>query len=196
MNALTHDEILKLHAATVSAGLVASRTALLAGIDGRVIAGLPDAGAPGQQILLDLNALNAAGTLLDGSRPLAAWLANAVALCGLRQEAAVFQAELAKFRLVAGPAHGGTPKRADGQRAPKPASVRKLVAAVLRNDSELDAFCLDHCRAVYDRFSSGMDRVRKVNLLLERTTPTEVVARLREHDAQAVHEYEHLIEYD
>lgn len=44
--------------------------------------------------------------------------------------------------------------------------IRERLAEALRTDSDLDAFCLDTCCDVYDRFTAGMDRVAKVNLLL------------------------------
>lgn len=188
---LTQADIHQLHAAILSAGLIGEREALLGGIDAGYAAGLAHAGAPGPQVLQDLNAMNTTGTLRDGSRPLARWLANAVHMSASRQESVVFQAALAKVELAAAPA---PPKHVAGPGAPRPASVRKLVAQVLRADSDLDAFCLDHFRSVYDRFSAGMDRVRKMNLLLEQTTPAEIVARLREHDPRAVQQHEHLLE--
>lgn len=61
------------------------------------------------------------------------------------------------------------------------ADVRRLLGLVLRSDSDLDAFCLDYFPAVYRRFSRGMSRVEKVNLLLEQEPdPVRVVERLRE----------------
>ena len=47
--------------------------------------------------LISLNELNGARTLADESRPLALWLANAVAVSGARPEVAVFRAALAKL---------------------------------------------------------------------------------------------------
>lgn len=91
MGILTHDEILKLHAAIVSAQLVASRSALLAGIDAHFVAGLPHGATPSDEILEHLNAMNEAGTLADGSMPLAIWLANAIARAGGKKEAAILR---------------------------------------------------------------------------------------------------------
>jgi hypothetical protein len=60
-----HDRILELHAAAISAGLAGSRLALLGDIDGRSVAELPQVGAPGQQILVDLDEMNATEHLIE-----------------------------------------------------------------------------------------------------------------------------------
>ncbi|WP_437815467.1 hypothetical protein [Sorangium sp. So ce1078] len=86
---MSHDAILELRSAVISAGLTESRRALLAGISAELVASLPDAAAPGAQVLTDLSALRTTGALADGSVPLATWLQNAVALSGPREEAAV-----------------------------------------------------------------------------------------------------------
>lgn len=44
--------------------------------------------------------------------------------------------------------------------------LRQLLADLLRSDSDLNAFGLDHFRDVYSRFGHGMDRTQKENLLL------------------------------
>jgi tetratricopeptide (TPR) repeat protein len=62
-------------------------------------------------------------------------------------------------------------------------SLRLLVTQVLRSDSDLDAFCQDHFHEVYQRFTDGMDRVRKVTILLAHADPGTLLQRLR--DAQA-----------
>lgn len=82
--------IRELHAAALSADLVESRVALLAGIDGGFVAGLPLAPNPGAQLLVDLDALNKAGALADGTVPLQIWLDNAAHLAAARGEAAIF----------------------------------------------------------------------------------------------------------
>jgi hypothetical protein len=58
--------------------------------------------------------------------------------------------------------------------------IRDLLVDALRTDPELDAFCLDYFRKVYDRFSAGMDRVSKVNLLLSLADHEEILHRLGE----------------
>lgn len=104
MGILTHDEILRLHAAIISAQLVASRSALLVGVDGRFVAGLPRAATPGDEILSDLGAMNEAGALADGSVPLAIWLKNAAARSGSRREEAIFRESLSRCHSSSSPA--------------------------------------------------------------------------------------------
>jgi hypothetical protein len=102
MGILNHDEILRLRAAIISARLGNSRTALLAGIDAALIASLPNASAPGDHILTDLDALNEAGTLREGSVPLVTWLSNAAALAGERTELDVFEEALERSARATG----------------------------------------------------------------------------------------------
>jgi len=87
---LRHDQILELHATVIAVGLAQHRNALLAGIDAAFMAGLSADGTLSTLILTDLAAMNAAGTLSDGSVPLLCWLQNAVALTGARPEAEIF----------------------------------------------------------------------------------------------------------
>jgi hypothetical protein len=87
---LDQTTILALHAAALSADLSRSRDALLVGIDARFIASLALASSPGTQLFLDLGALNAAGSLTDGTVPLHIWLTNAAHFAGRRREGAVF----------------------------------------------------------------------------------------------------------
>jgi hypothetical protein len=62
--------------------------------------------------------------------------------------------------------------------------VRHRLAEVLRTDADLDAFCLDFFHAVSLRFSNGMDRLSKVNLLLELIPdPAEILTSLEKHEA-------------
>lgn len=87
---LRHEDILSLRAAAVSAGLTGSRGALLACVPADVVASLPVASIPGEQVLMDLDALNTMSVLADGCVPLLVWLANACALAGGRPESQVF----------------------------------------------------------------------------------------------------------
>lgn len=65
---------------------------------------------------------------------------------------------------------------------PTRAALRKLLAAVLKVDSELDAFCLDCFFQVKQRyFSQGMPRIVKTNLLLEFADPEELFTQLERH---------------
>jgi hypothetical protein len=95
---LTQEEIFKLRAAVISAGLTNNRAALLAHVDAEFVTSLPEAATPGAQVLTDLDKLQAAGQLMDGSLPLAVWLRNAVALASPRKEAAVFHEVLLRVQ--------------------------------------------------------------------------------------------------
>lgn len=53
--------------------------------------------------------------------------------------------------------------------------LRVRLSATLRTDPDFDAFCLDYFRGVYQRFSAGMDRVGKTNLLLAIADASEIV---------------------
>lgn len=58
--------------------------------------------------------------------------------------------------------------------------LRRLLNGVLRVDADLDAFCLDFFPDVQQRFSAGMDRHQKVNLLFQLASdPEQIIARLR-----------------
>lgn len=46
------------------------------------------------------------------------------------------------------------------------AGIRELLIRAF-NDEELMIFCFDHYRAVYDKFSTGMSRIWKIQLLIE-----------------------------
>lgn len=69
-----------------------------------------------------------------------------------------------------------------------PLRLRRLLGGVMRTDAELDAFCLDYHPEVARRFTEGMDRTTKVNLLLMLVSPVELLNRLRTAypDAEAV----------
>jgi len=64
------------------------------------------------------------------------------------------------------------------------ASVRKLLAAKLKTDSDSEAFCLDYFPKTADLFSSGMDRKQKVNLLLQREELGEIYRQLIAHESE------------
>lgn len=97
---LNHKGILELHAAALSASLVAKRTGLLAGVPPLIVAGLPHATSPDEQILADLDALSTTGKLDDGTVPLISWLQNAILLAAMREEAAVFKRTLDNVRAA------------------------------------------------------------------------------------------------
>ncbi len=80
-----------IHRALVDSGLTGSRGALLAGVHRSFAASIRKTGDDLSQALVDLGALEQAGVLNDGSRPLVTYLRAAVALSGERREAAVFR---------------------------------------------------------------------------------------------------------
>jgi hypothetical protein len=93
MRTLAQHEIHEIHDAAITAGLAASRAALLNGIDALFVASLPRSSTDASQILTDITEMNL--TLRDGSSPLATWLQNAVRTAGNRAETAVFERYLA-----------------------------------------------------------------------------------------------------
>jgi formylglycine-generating enzyme required for sulfatase activity len=102
-----------------------------------------------------------------------------------------------KFLVEPAPAPSQPLREADGALAsvraqretarvtPRPA-VRRLLAKVLPTDSDLDAFCGDYFPAAYARFAGGMDRVGKVNLLLDCIDSGQILEKLREACPDAV----------
>ena len=81
------------------------------------------------------------------------------------------------------------------RRWPRPLrrSLRKLLKKVLRSDTDLDTFCFDHFGQTHARFSAGMERDQKLTLLLKHEDLAIILARLRDHDADAVARYESLL---
>ena len=58
--------------------------------------------------------------------------------------------------------------------------VRELIGLIFITDSDLDAFCQDYFPKIKKRFTDGMDRVRKVNLLLELGDANKVLKVLQD----------------
>jgi hypothetical protein len=111
---LDDTEIRELHAAALSANLLARRGALMAGIDGGFVASLDLGASPGEQVMMDLDALNKTGALADGTVPLRTWLANAAHLARERVEGALF----ARYRD--GLPAAGPPRAAPAAGEPRP----------------------------------------------------------------------------
>ena len=61
-------------------------------------------------------------------------------------------------------------------------TLRKLLSAVLPTDSDLEALCIDRFPSTAKRFSSGMDRVGKTNLLFQLESPEEILAALQSRE--------------
>lgn len=92
---LDPDLLERIREAAISAGLAYERGALLAGLSPSLVASLPYAPTPGEQLRSDLSAMNRAPRLRDGERPLVIWLKNAAALAAHRAGAAVLHEALA-----------------------------------------------------------------------------------------------------
>ena len=57
----------------------------------------------------------------------------------------------------------------------KPRALRSLLDAVLRTDSDLNAFCLDYFPMTSRQFAAGMDRSAKYTLLLQKVDAPEIL---------------------
>lgn len=75
----------------------------------------------------------------------------------------------------------------------KPRNLRNLLDALLRSDSDLNAFCLDYFPAIYRQFAGGMDRTSKYTLLLDRADASEILEYLREAYPGPFSKYSHLL---
>lgn len=75
----------------------------------------------------------------------------------------------------------------------KPRALRSLLDAVLRTDSDLNAFCLDYFPVVYRQFAAGMDRSAKYTLLLEKIDAPEILDSLRDAYPREVGKNSHLL---
>lgn len=75
----------------------------------------------------------------------------------------------------------------------KQTRLRKFIMKVMINDSDLDAYCLDYFPDVKGKFSNGMDRVAKVNLLLELEQSDEILRRLRESEPERYARFQHVL---
>ncbi|MFT3769920.1 MAG: hypothetical protein QM820_31205 [Minicystis sp.] len=103
MPILSHHEIHRIWQAAVAADLAPARMALRVSIDGTFVAGLPLGGDAASGLLLDLEAMNRAGQLANGSVPLAIWLDTAILLAGDRVQASELRQARAVVRGVFGP---------------------------------------------------------------------------------------------
>lgn len=81
-------------------------------------------------------------------------------------------------------------------RVPTTASLRKLLQHVLRADSDLDAFCLDSFSEVSKRFSLGMDRTQKLNILLNHEDKLEILEALCDYDPKRTERWQEKIKWE
>lgn len=70
-------------------------------------------------------------------------------------------------------------------------NLRQLIFAVLPLDSDLNALCGDFFPDVSLRMSMSMDRVAKVNLLLDLETGSRILAALKQHAPERYAKYAH-----
>ena len=75
-------------------------------------------------------------------------------------------------------------------------SLRALLQAMLVGASDFDAFCLDHFREIYQRFTNGMDRPTRTTSLIEQVPAAEILAALRRNDPPRFARHEHLLEHE
>ena len=61
-------------------------------------------------------------------------------------------------------------------------TLRNLISAVLPTDSDLEALCIDRFPETARRFTDGMDRVQKVNLLLVLEGLEQILQAIQERD--------------
>ena len=71
--------------------------------------------------------------------------------------------------------------------------VRLLLGAVLRTDSDLEAFCLDFFPRVKRSFGGGMDRGQKITLLLDQEDLADIVKTLAEAEPALFAKHRHLL---
>lgn len=77
---------------------------------------------------------------------------------------------------------------------PNPRKIRNLLDALLRTDSDLEAFCLDFFTPIKRLFSGGMDRNQKVSLLLDKVEDhAEILKALAEAEPQKFAKHRHLL---
>lgn len=67
--------------------------------------------------------------------------------------------------------------------------LRQLISRLLRTDSDQDAFVLDYFHDVYRRFTAGMDRTQKVNLLFESADTEKILQALEQQYAVEVRKF-------
>lgn len=86
----------------------------------------------------------------------------------------------------------------NAQKEPVPTrkSLRQVINNILTIDSELDAFALDYYPLIKSKFSSGMDRTAKVNLLLELADRRVLVNHLRMENESLFQAISELIRYE
>lgn len=81
-------------------------------------------------------------------------------------------------------------------RNPTGMSLRRLLGAVLRSASDFDAFCGDRYPKVFSRFSTGMGRLERENLLFQCADRVDIVAKLATDYPSEFEANKHLLSYE
>ncbi len=81
-------------------------------------------------------------------------------------------------------------------RNPTGISLRRLLGAVLRSASDFDAFCGDRYAKVFSRFSTGMGRLERENLLFQYADRVDIVAKLATDYPAEFEANKHLLIYE
>ena len=82
------------------------------------------------------------------------------------------------------------------ERNPTRRSLRLLIENILIIESDFDAFVLDNFPEIKRRFSSGMDRVSKINQLLELAGRTRILERLQVEHPDLFQAVSGIVEYE
>lgn len=72
--------------------------------------------------------------------------------------------------------------------------VKEFLFKVLPTDSDFEGFCQDYFNETRRRFSSGMERTAKMNLLLDRHSIDEVLSALKEAEPARFARFKNLLE--
>lgn len=86
---------------------------------------------------------------------------------------------------ISGPAHAQVSHGSLASETTGP-SLRRRIDQQFRGIDEFDAFCLDYFPGVYKRFTPGMTRLAKQNLLLEATRREAIEQALEKHEQELV----------
>jgi WD40 repeat protein len=73
------------------------------------------------------------------------------------------------------------------------ALLRRLLTNVIRRDADLEGLCIDYFPQVSARFSGGMDRVAKFNLLLELESAEAILDALRQFAPERLAEHSQML---
>lgn len=90
--------------------------------------------------------------------------------------------------------HGNSNR--SSKNCPTKKSIRDIIIKIFPLDSELNAFLLDHFHAVYQKISTGMDRVAKMNILIESVPLSDIWMRLQKEYFDEYEKHKHLLVFE